>query len=210
MPAAAAATCSKTVTILPLPTAVVSGGGAVCPGGSTNIQAALTGTGPWTLRWSDGLLQANVATSPATRSVNPAATTTYTVTSVTDANCSNTGSGSATVTINVAPAVTANPASKAVCAGNSVSFTASATASPAPTVQWQVSTDGGATFLNVANATSSTYTFTTTGSDNAKQYRALFSNACGSVASAAATLTVNALPDLLGLGRRRRVWQLDQ
>ena len=96
--------------------------------------------------------------------------------------------------MNTAPVVTANPANQAVCAGSSASFTSTATGSPAPTIQWQVSTDGGATFLNVANATNNTYTLATSGSDNAKQYRAQFSNVCGVVASAAATLTVNALP----------------
>ncbi len=189
-----ATSAAATLTVNARPTAVVSGGGAICPGNSANIQAALSGAGPWTLVWSDGFTQANVAASPATRSVSPASTTIYSVTTVTDANCSNSGSGSATVTVNTLPVVTANPANKAVCAGSSASFTSTATASPAPTIQWQVSTDGGATFVNVANATSSTYTFATSGSDNAKQYRAQFSNACGVVASAAATLTVNALP----------------
>jgi len=53
---------------------------------------------------------------------------------------------------------------------------------------------GGATFVNVAGATSTTYTVATSGSDHGKQYRAQFSNVCGVVASAAAVLTVNALP----------------
>ncbi len=187
-------TCSRFVVILAQPTAVVSGGGAICPGNSANIQATLSGDGPWTLVWSDGFTQVDVDANPVTRSVSPASTTIYSVTSVTDLNCANSGSGSATVTVNTAPVVTANPASKAVCAGSSASFTATATASPAPTIQWQVSTDGGATFLNVANATNNTYTVATSAGDHGKQYRAQFSNVCGVVASAAATLTVNALP----------------
>src|SRR5207245_7213362 len=90
--------CSKTVTNLPLPTATVSGGGTICPGGSTNIQAALTGAGPWTVAWSDGLTQSNVLASPAMRSVSPVSTTVYTVTTVSDANCANSGTSNATVT----------------------------------------------------------------------------------------------------------------
>jgi uncharacterized repeat protein (TIGR01451 family) len=187
-------TCSQTVTILPLPTAIVSGGGAICPGNTANIQATLTGTGPWTLIWSDGFTQSNVAASPATRTVSPASTTVYSVTTVTDANCSNAGSGSATVTANSPPAVTANPANKAVCAGSSVSFSASAAGTPTPGVQWQVSLNGGATFTYVAGATSSTYSFTAALSDSGKSFRAVFTNACGTATSTAASLVVNALP----------------
>jgi hypothetical protein len=189
-----ATSAAATLTINELPTAVVGGGGVICPGSSANVQATLGGLGPWTLIWSDGFTQANVTASPATRSVNPTSTTSYSVATVNDAHCSNSGSGSATVTLNTLPVVTANPANKAVCAGGSASFSAAATGSPTPTIQWQVSTNGGETFLNVANATSSTYAFATTGGDNAKQFRAQFSNACGVAASTAAALTVNALP----------------
>jgi len=187
-------TCSKTVTIIPLPTAVVSGGGAICPGNSSSIQAALTGVAPWTLTWSDGLTQTDILSSPATRSVSPASTTTYSVTRVTDANCSNSGSGSATVTINVSPVIAANPVNQTACDGSTVSFAASATGSPTPSVQWQASGDGGSTFTNVPGATSSTYTLTAGLNDNGKRFRALFTNACGSALSSAASLVVSALP----------------
>src|SRR4030095_6664095 len=80
------------------PTATGTGSTTICPGASAIVQAALTGTGPWDLTWSDGFQQ-NVSSSPATRTVSPSVTTVYTVTSVTDANCSGTSSGSATVTV---------------------------------------------------------------------------------------------------------------
>jgi hypothetical protein len=56
----------------------------------------------------------------------------------------------------VAPAVTAQPSGQAVCANSSgtVTFTAAASGSPTPTMQWQVSTNGGASFINVSGATS--------------------------------------------------------
>jgi hypothetical protein len=44
------------------------------------------------------------------------------------------------------PAITAQPANQTVTAGQAATFTAAATGSPSPTVQWQVSTDSGATF----------------------------------------------------------------
>ena len=42
-----------------------------------------------------------------------------------------------------APNVTLQPASQTRCAGSSVSFTSAAGGTPAPTVQWQLSTNGG-------------------------------------------------------------------
>src|SRR5207247_3945525 len=86
------------------------------------------------------------------------------------------------------PLITLNPSSQTICPG-SVSFTAAASGTPAPSVQWQVSTDGGLTFTDVAGASSTTYTFTAVAADDGKRYRARFSNACTSnVATTAATL----------------------
>jgi hypothetical protein len=61
---------------------------------------------------------------------------------------------------------------------------------PIPTVQWQVSTDGGANFTNIGGATTPILSFTAQLADNGKQYRAVFTNTFGAVASSAATLTV--------------------
>src|SRR2546425_2094595 len=52
----------------------------------------------------------------------------------------------------VAPAVTTSPSSLTITAGQTASFTAAATGTPPPTVQWQVSTDGGVSFSNIARA----------------------------------------------------------
>jgi hypothetical protein len=89
--------------------------------------------------------------------------------------------------------VTTNPTDQTATAGSSVSFTAAASGNPAPTVQWQVSTDGGATFNNVAGAgaTSATLTFTTGLSLTTYKYRAVFTNTLGTATTTAATLTVN-------------------
>lgn len=89
------------------PTSVVSGDATVCAGGSAFIQAALTGTPPWNLTWSDGIVQTGLATSPATRAISPASTTIYTVTAVSDAAGPGTASGSATITVNPLPIATA-------------------------------------------------------------------------------------------------------
>ncbi len=89
------------------------------------------------------------------------------------------------------PTITTQPANQTVTAGQTASFTAAATGSPTPTVQWQVSTDGGATFSNVSGATSTTLSFTTALSQSGNQYRAVFTNTVGTATTTAATLTVN-------------------
>jgi hypothetical protein len=58
----------------------------------------------------------------------------------------------------------------------------------------QLSTNGGSTWTNVSGATSTTYSFTTTSSQNGSQYHAVFTNSAGSATTSAATLTVNAAP----------------
>jgi T5SS/PEP-CTERM-associated repeat protein len=173
----------------PPPTmAMVSGSATICAGESVNILAALTGTGPWTVVWSDGITQNNVTDNPATNTVSPTSTTTYTVTAVVDSTCAvGVSSGSATITVDHAPSITSQPTNQTVCAG-SASFMAAASGSPAPTVQWQVSTNSGATFSDISGATSETLTFSVTTSDNGNKYRAVFSNICGNATSVPATL----------------------
>jgi beta-glucosidase len=90
-----------------------------------------------------------------------------------------------------APAVTTNPvAASSTSVGQTVTLTAAGTGSPAPTVAWQKSTDGGTSWINVPGAASTTYSFTATIADNKAQYRAVFSNELGDAASTPTVLTV--------------------
>jgi gliding motility-associated-like protein len=91
------------VATQPLATATVSGGNPICTGQSTTISVALTGTAPWTLTYSDGSAShtiTGILFSPYVLSVSPTVTTTYSMTSVSDAKCSNTFlNSSVTVTV---------------------------------------------------------------------------------------------------------------
>jgi hypothetical protein len=59
-------------------------------------------------------------------------------------------------------------------------------------VQWQVSTDGGASFADLPGATAPTLSFVPTSvADTGNLYRAVFTNSAGSATSAAASLTVS-------------------
>jgi hypothetical protein len=92
-----------------------------------------------------------------------------------------------------APTITTNPLSQSVTAGAAVSFTAAATGSPAPTVQWEDSTNNGSSFSTIAGATSATLSIgTATLGENGYEYEAIFSNSVGTATTTAATLTVTA------------------
>lgn len=91
------------------------------------------------------------------------------------------------------PVISRDPFSQTVILGNQASFSAFATGFPVPTVQWQVSTDG-TNFTNISGARSSNYNFIAALSENGNYYRAVFTNSYGSVATAAAKLTVAQAP----------------
>ncbi len=93
--------------------------------------------------------------------------------------------------VETAPSITTSPASQTVFAGASVSFSAAASGVPAPTVQWQLSTNGGTTWSNIAGATSTTYSISNVPtSDNGWEFRAVFTNVVGTGTTNPATLTV--------------------
>ena len=108
--------------------------------------------------------------------------------------CGTATTSAATLSVNAQPGILTQPSAQTICAGQLVSFTATASGVPTPTVQWQQSTDGGATFNNIAGATSTTLTFTTASSQTGNQYRAVFTNSVSSATSSSALLTVNNAP----------------
>ena len=88
------------------------------------------------------------------------------------------------------PQVTAQPASETVVAGRSASFTAGASGNPTPSVQWEVSSNDGSAWSVIAGATSTSYSFSASSTQDADEYRAVFENAHGSASTNPATLTV--------------------
>ncbi len=96
----------------------------------------------------------------------------------------------ATITVLAPPNVTLDPASQSICPGDPVTFSSAATGDPTPTVQWQVSTNGGISFSNIGGAMNTMLMFNVATADNGKQYQAVFTNICNTDISNAATLTV--------------------
>jgi gliding motility-associated-like protein len=120
-------TGSGTVTINPLPTAAMSGGGSICSGSSTSVNVNFTGTGPWTFTYSNGSVNntiSGVTTSPYV--INTGTSGNYSLVSVSDVNCAGTVSGTAVVSVRPNITVTAINSS---CDASSTNYTVSFTIS---------------------------------------------------------------------------------
>jgi len=136
-------------------TAVLAGTTSICTGSSANLTVTISGgTSPYTVVYSGGTVTSY--TSGSNISVSPSTNTTYSLTSVTDANsCTTiTPSGTPTITINSKPTITANPSSSAV----SYCYNATATALSV------TATGGGLTYQWYSNTTSSNSGGTSVGS----------------------------------------------
>jgi hypothetical protein len=93
------------------------------------------------------------------------------------------------------PTVTTHPTSQSVCAPAPVTFTTAATG--ATSYQWQLSTNGGGSWTDIAGETGTSYTIaSTTAAMNNNQYRAIAKGQCNNTNSNAAILTVNTAPSI--------------
>jgi alpha-tubulin suppressor-like RCC1 family protein len=103
----------------------------------------------------------------------------------------------ATLTVRRAPAVVQQPTGAIVEQGQSAVFEAVASGFPAPTVQWEVSSNAGSTWIAISKATAEELTVANVStSQNANEYRAVFTNAAGKATSSPATLTVQDAPKI--------------
>lgn len=102
-------------------------------------------------------------------------------------------SNAATLFVKEAVAIATQPSSATGCSAGSTTFTVAATGDGLA-YQWQVSTNSGASWSDVAAATSATLTLNSlTAGMNGNQYQVIVSGAapCSAVTSSAVTLTVN-------------------
>ncbi|HRF19829.1 MAG TPA: hypothetical protein PK977_16755, partial [Chitinophagaceae bacterium] len=103
---------------------------------------------------------------------------------------------SALLTVNTFPVITAQPANTSICEGGNPTFSVTATTAVGSlSYQWQVSTNGGVSWTNIAGATSNSYSQTNIPvGQNGYRYRVIVTAGCGSSTSNSATITVNAYP----------------
>jgi len=165
-----AITSGPTIT---LPAALTS-----CGTSTVTVPFTLTGAGPWSVQWSDGLTQP-VNSASSSRTITVASTTTLSVVSVSSAGgCTNfSPNASVVITVGTAPSITTQPAGQIVSPGSDATFTVTATGANLH-YQWFVKHPSGVT---QAVGTDSP-TFTTHPEGNAMWFVRV-TNTCGSVDS---------------------------
>ena len=181
----------------------------ICEGTNTSFTVAAGGSGisyQWQVSTDGGTTYTNITNGGV---YGGATTATLTVTAatpslnnnryravVTNGTCTPGISAGAILTVNTFPIISAPPQNITICEGGNATFSVTATTGVGVlSYQWQVSTDGGATYANISGATTSSFAQTgiLTGQNNYR-FRVIVTAGCGSVTSAVAVLTVNALP----------------
>ena len=193
---------SAQVIVRPLPTGRIFGNARICAGATAQIAVELTGTSPWSITYSDGTNSwtvNNINTPLHLITVSPAASATYQLISVSDAYCSNIGTGTSAVAVDELPMVTlSGDLNPVICRGASstLSFNFSAGVGP-----WVVTyTDGSTTYTSTAGVTPYVLTInplvTTTYSLVSVTDQNGGSNSCsGTVGSDQVIVTVNQYPN---------------
>jgi hypothetical protein len=147
--------------------------------------ATATGTAPLSYIWKfGGAAIANATTSVLQLSnvqTNSAGLYTVTVT-----NSAGSASSSGTLTVDVAPSISAQPHSLTVTNGDVAQFSVTATGIPLPTYQWKFNG------TNLVGETSSTLVISSAQPANAGSYTVDVINLAGTVSSQPAQLTVDA------------------
>jgi hypothetical protein len=172
---------------------------ALCTGSPASFNVVASSIIPLTYQWrkngtplTDG---GNISGSTtATLSVNPTSTSdagNYDV--VVTNTCGSATSAPATLTINTAPTIGSQPSGVAACSGSRASFTVGASG-PSLTYQWQRNgvnlVDGG----NISGSSTSTLTINPAGPGDADNYEVVVTDACGSVTSTPAVLSITTGP----------------
>ncbi len=185
-----------TVNTRPSTAVLAAGTGAttICNGSSANVKVTVTGgTSPYTVVYSGGTVSSY--TSAANISVSPSSTTTYSLTSVTDANgcTATTPSGTATITVNQLPTVSGTT-NGSRCGTGTVSI--GATASTGATIDWYAASSGGSVLTSGTGVT----TYTTPSITGTTIYYAQARNTttgCVSSTRTAVTATINPVPTVI-------------
>lgn len=170
---------------------------------AVTLAASVSGPGTLTYQWlfNGKALSKATATNFTIASFAAANAGNYSLVIHSSQLTSNTTSQPLPLALGAKPAVTTSPANSTITLGKNATFTVAVSGTPAPSIQWQGSLDGGKTWGNISNgngasgATTTTLTFTDpAASSSGDQLRAVATNLFGSATSKPATVTINAPP----------------
>jgi hypothetical protein len=180
-------------------TGTVTGGGTVCAGSPSSVTVTVSGgTPPYAVTLNNGGGTQNGAGPAFTFPVSPAASTTYSVATLTDSlACTGSGSGSATVTVRTAPTTATVGGAQTICASSTTAALGGNTPSSG-TGQWSVVSGGSGTFS--PSATTPGATFSHTSGTGPVVLRWTISNAPCTASTADVTITVNPAPTTATVG----------
>jgi probable HAF family extracellular repeat protein len=178
-------------------------------GQSANFTVAASGTGPLFYQWQlNGKPIKNAISANYTiGKVVAASAGNYTV--VITNTAGSVTSPAATLTLGTAPKITGSPDTVGVALGQSANFSVVvANPVPAPSYQWQISTNIGLTWSNITNLTPGNYSGVTNAtlivnnpgvSQDSSYFQAVVTNSFGSAISQPAALFVFTPPAIAGL-----------
>jgi hypothetical protein len=166
---------------------------SVLVGQTASFSVTATGDGTLTYQWKKNGTNISGATSasyttPATVSADNGAQFTVVVSN----SAGSATSSAATLTVSAPPSITSQPANRTVVAGQTASFSVTATGTGPLSYQWRKNG------TDIGGATGASYTTpATTAADNGALFAVAVTNSVGSVTSSSATLTVSAATLLL-------------
>ncbi len=183
-PAGSTAPTAPTISAQPANQSVVAGQ-------SATFSVTAAGTAPLSYQWQKGTASITGATLatytiPATATADSGSKFSVVVTNAAGSITSNAATLTVTATA-VAPSITRQPANVTVTAGQTATFSVTATGTAPLSYQWFQGT------TTITGATSASYsTPATTTANNGAQYKVVVTNSVGNATSNPATLTVNA------------------
>jgi len=193
------ASSSATLTVLVPPTIVTQpASAAVLAGSNATFTVAATGTAPLTYQWLKNGAPISGATS-ATLTLTKVAATDAANYSATVANAAGTAtSGTATLTVNLLPAITTQPANQFGAAGSTINLSVTASGTGPLSYQWFNAGGALADAGNISGSATATLTITALTTNEVGNYFVVVSNAFGSVTSANAAISINVAPSITG------------
>ena len=130
---------SLSVTELALPSAILSGQDIVCPGTEGQLSVDFTGTGPWTVNYTiDGFASGTETFTDVNSIWSVFGEGQYSLTSVSDANCSNTTSGIGQLDFYEIPDAVFLETQSTICSGDSFEFPLSLSGTAPYTVSYSL------------------------------------------------------------------------